>query len=211
IVLRSAATIAASWAIVMATAGTPGGAVHAQGGGTATAIPGSPRTAATLAAIVATDDVRRAVVIGTSGEVYEPDGKGAWVHKLWSWTATPVTSGARTGGGTIIAFGEGVIYRLASNGWSAIRLAQHGKAVLGAGARPLAAVGRQLFALDPLVRGEPVKVAVAPANIVAIGAGKATVLVTEAGAWRLGARGAMVALPAAPPRMRLVSDRWAIV
>jgi hypothetical protein len=219
-VRRPAAAIAV--AIAVATAALPGGTVQAQGGGAATGVPGPGAATAKLAAIVAADDARKAVVIGTSGEVYEPDGNGAWIHKLRSTTANPVSAVARTGGranrGTIFAFGDGVIYQLASNGWSAIRLAQHGKAILGVGTRPLAAVGRQLLALDQLIRGEPAKLALAPAKIVAIGAGARTiVLVTEAGTWRLGQRGALVALattiPGASPAtpMRLVSDRWAIV
>lgn len=167
-----------------------------------------------LAAIAPADDARKAVVIGVGGEVYEPDGKGAWVHKLQSATADALVAAGRTGGaagGAIVALGEGVVYRLAANGWSAIRLVQHGKAILGAGVRSLAAVGRQLFALDQLTGGEPTKLALAPANILAIGAGaKAVVIETEAGVWKLeGAK--LVALKPAPKRMRIVSDRWAIV
>jgi hypothetical protein len=175
---------------------------------------GAPRgaVAVRLAAIAPADDVRNAVVIGTGGEVYEPDGKGAWVHKQAISTADRLVSAGRAGGpGGIVALGEGVVYRLARNGWSAIRLAQHGKAILGSGARSLAAVGRQLFALDQLTRGEPTRLAVAPTNIVGIGSGaRATVIATETGAWRLEGK-TLVALKTAPPRMRLVSDRWAIV
>ncbi len=160
------------------------------------------------------NDARKAVVIGAAGEVYEPDGKGAWVHKLPCSLADAVVAAGRASG-TVIALGDGVVYRLAANGWSAIRLVQHGKAVLGAGPRPVAAVGRQIFALDPLLRGEPTKLAMAPANIIAIAAGaKAIVLATEAGVYRIdlaGSSRAAVALPTAPRRLRLVSDRWAIV
>jgi hypothetical protein len=174
----------------------------------------SGATSIRLAAIAPADDARKAVVIGTGGEVYEPDGKGVWVHRLQSSTADALVAAGRTGGaagGAIVALGEGVVYRLAANGWSAVRLVQHGKAVLGAGARSLAGVGRQLFSLDQLTRGEPTRLAVAPANILAIGAGeKAVVIATEAGAFRLdGAK--LVALKTVPRRMRIVSDHWAIV
>ncbi|HET7500829.1 MAG TPA: hypothetical protein VFK02_07495 [Kofleriaceae bacterium] len=177
--------------------------------------PGPAATPVRIAAVAPAEDARKAVVIGAAGEVYEPDGKGAWVHRLQSSTADAVVAAGRAGG-AIVAAGQGVVYRLAANGWSAIRLVQHGKAVLGAGARSLAAVGRQLFALDQLTLGEPTRLAVAPANIVGIGAGPRTiVLLTEAGAFKLDAAGGsraprLVALPAAPRRLRLVSDRWAI-
>jgi hypothetical protein len=178
-----------------------------------------------VAAVVPAQDARKAVVIGPNGEVYEPDGTGAWVHKLPSSTANTLVAAGRAGapadradrradggtdGGTIVALGEGVVYRLAANGWSAIRLTQHGTAILGAGGRSLAAVGRQLFALDQLTGGEPTRLALAPGNIVAIGAGaKAIVVATEAGVWRLEA-GKLVALRSVPAHLRIVSDRWAI-
>ena len=41
-----------------------------------------PEPAPRLAAIAPADDVRKAIVIGAGGEVYEPDGKGAWIHRL---------------------------------------------------------------------------------------------------------------------------------
>lgn len=176
----------------------------------------APAPTIQLAAIAPADDARRAIVIGQGGEVYEPDGKGGWVHRLASSTAAPLVAAGRAGD-AVFALGDGVIYRLAGNGWSAIRLAQHGKAILGGGARALAAVGRQLFALDPLPHGEPTRLAQAPGNIVAIAAGTREVVVaTESGLFRLtGTR--LVAIrpaPAAripPIRPRLVSDRWAIV
>jgi hypothetical protein len=163
-----------------------------------------------LAALVPADDARQVVAIGATGEVYEPDGKGAWVHRLPCSTAYPVAAAGRAGD-AIVALGGGVVYRLAANGWSAIRLVRRGKAILGAGMRSFAAVGRQLFALDPLHNGEPTRLAVAPANIVAIAAGaRAVVVATEAGVYRLvGAR--LVGLRAAPRGVRIVSDRWGLV
>ena len=163
-----------------------------------------------LAALAPADDARRAIAIGRGGEVYEPDGNGAWVHRLPCTTATPVVAAGRAGA-AIVALGDGVVYRLAGNGWSAIRLVQHGKAILGDGPRALAAVGRQLFALDPMPRGEPTRIAQAPGEIIAIGAGPAAAVVaTDAGVFRL-AGGKLVAIAALPGRPRLVSDRWAIV
>lgn len=178
----------------------------------AQADPGAKPAAVRLVAIAPADDARRAIVIGAGGEVYEPDGKGAWIHRRAIATADRLTSAGRTGpGGSVVALGDGVVYRLANNGWSAIRLAQRGKAILGSGARSLAAVGRQLFALDSLTRGEPTRLAVAPGNIVAIGSSaRATVIATDAGTFRLEGK-TLVALKTAPPRLRLISDRWAIV
>src|SRR5262249_6562535 len=139
-----------------------------------------PPAAPRLAALVPADDARRAVAIGRDGEVYEPDGNGAWVRRQRCATATPVVAAARARG-AFAAIGDGVISRLAANGWSAIRLVQHGKAILSSGPRALAAVGRQVFALDPMARGEPTRLAQAPAVIVAIGTGtSAATVATEA-------------------------------
>ena len=155
-----------------------------------------------------TDDARRAVAIGPAGEVYEPDGKGAWIHRQRVTTATTISLAGRSGG-EVVAFGEGVVYRLAPNGWSAIRLHQKDKAKLGGGGRAVAAVGRQLFALDRLVGGEPAKLGVAPGDILLVGAGASIVVATDRGLFRLD--GGRLAPIAAPRRPRLlVGDRWAI-
>jgi hypothetical protein len=176
---------------------------------------------ARLAAIAPADDARRSVAIGPAGEVYEPDGKGAWVRRLPCSTAGAIVAAGRAGAGAgagagggagaaIVALAGGAVYQLSDTGWSAIRIARRGQAIMNPGARSLAAVGRQLFALDALTRGEPTRLAVAPANIVAIGAGKGIVVATEAGAFRFE-RSRLVALRTAPARMQLVSDRWALV
>jgi hypothetical protein len=220
-VIRAAAVAIAACVASRALArpgAAPGPTAGAVTAAAVTAAP-APGPAIQLAAIAPADDARRAIVIGQGGEVYEPDGKGGWVHRLASSTASPLVAAGRAGD-AVFAVGDGVIYRLAGNGWSAIRLAQHGKAILGGGERALAAVGRQLFALDQLIHGEPTRLAQAPGNIVAIAAGaRAVVVATETGVFRLaGTR--LVAIRPAPAalvplgsliRPRLVSDRWAIV
>jgi hypothetical protein len=169
----------------------------------------APRLAALAPAPDPADDARRAVAIGPSGEVYEPDGKGAWVRRHRFTTATTISSAARAGG-AVVAVGDGVVYRLAPNGWSAIRLAQKDKAKLAGGWRAVAAVGRQLLALDRLTGGEPAKLGAAPGEILGVGADRTIVFATERGLFRLeGARQTPIA---APRRARLlVGDRWAIV
>jgi hypothetical protein len=158
----------------------------------------------------ATDDARTATAIGPSGEVYEPDGKGAWVQRQRFTTAESLAIAARAGG-AVVASGNGVVYRLASNGWSAIRLIQKGKAVLGNGPRAIAATGKQLLALDRLAGGEPAKVGNTTANVEAIGTGKTAVVSTDRGLFRLdGARlTAITGLPRGKPE-QLVGDGWAL-
>lgn len=164
---------------------------------------------AAIVGIVPAEDARKAIVVAASGEVYAGDGKGAWKRQLDCTTASTLTAAGRAGAAAV-ASGNGVVYRLADNGWSAIRLVQRGKAVLGVGPRAIAAVGRQLFALDSLTRGEPTKLGTAPGNVVAIAAGlKDIVVATDAGVFRAGAKPQPI--KGVPRRPRLVSDRWALV
>ncbi len=171
--------------------------------------PAPARRGPVLAGLAPADDAREVVAIGPMGEVYAPDGHGGWVREL------PVTTADRLGrvaraGGAVVAHGDGVVYRLAPNGWSALRLAQRGKAVMSSGARAVAAVGRQLYALDRRVGGEPAKLAVAPAPVLEIGAGKTIVVETERGLHRVdGAK--VTAIKRVPRRVdRLISERWAL-
>lgn len=158
-------------------------------------------------------DARRAVAIGPAGEVYEPDGQGAWVRRRRITTASTISAAARAGG-EVVAIGEGVVYRLAPNGWSAIRLAQRDQAKLAAGWRAVAAVGRQLLALDRRAGGAPARLGAAAGEILLVGSGRSIVIATERGLFRIDAgKGARPApIRAAPRRARmLVGDRWAIV
>jgi hypothetical protein len=155
------------------------------------------------------DDVRRAVAIGPGGEVYEPDGAGAWTRTKRVGTADTIERVGRAGG-DVVAWGDGVVYKLAPNGWSAVRLHQKDKAVMASGPRAVAAVKRQLYSLEKVKAGEPEKIAVAPNTVTAIGAGKSIVIATERGLARV--EGTKVNPIAGAPKqvVRLVDDRWAI-
>lgn len=162
-------------------------------------------------AMPAGDDARKAIAIGPSGEVYEPDGKGAWMRERAVTMSDPVMVVGRANG--IVALADGAVYRLAPNGWSALRLVQKGKAVMSSGARSVAAVGRQLFALDKLVGGEVAKLAMAPRAVQQIGAGaKGLTIQTERGLLHAKAAGAAWKPIARAPRRvdRLIDDRWAL-
>ncbi|MEO8701029.1 MAG: hypothetical protein ABI867_13355 [Kofleriaceae bacterium] len=124
--------------------------------------------------------------------------------------ASAVTSVGRTADGVVVG-GDGVIYRLAPTGWTAIRLAQKGDAVMAAGGRSIGAIKRQLYSLERQVGGEAQRLALMPAPVTAMAGGaKATVVLTERGLYRVeGAK--ITAVAGAPKLTRLVSDRWALV
>ena len=164
----------------------------------------------TLVALAPADDARKAIAIGPGGEVYEPDGAGSWVRTRRIATATTLAIAGRAGG-EVVAAGGGVVYRLAANGWSALRLAQQGQAVMSPGSRAVGAVGRQLYALDRLKGGEPEKLGVAPSTVLAIGSGKSIVIATANGVHRVD-RGTVTKLGGAPANARrFVDDRWVLL
>ncbi len=160
-------------------------------------------------AVPAGDDARNAIAIGPRGEVYDPDGKGAWTRARAITVADDVAVTGRANG--VVALANGAVYRLAENGWSALRIVQKGKAVMSSGARSVAAVGRQLFALDKLAGGEVAKLAMAPQPVQMIGAGtKALTIQTERGVFRNEGAG-WKAVARAPRRVeRLIDDTWAL-
>jgi hypothetical protein len=164
-----------------------------------------------LAALAPADDARNAVAIGSRGEVYAPDPSGDRVRTHAFSTAETLELVGRAGG-SVVALGDGVVYHLADNGWSAIRLVQKGKAVMSGGGHAVAAVGRQLFALDRTVGGEPAKLALAPMPVLGIGSGaKTLVILTERGVLRLDGT-TFKPLARAPRRItHLISDRWALI
>jgi hypothetical protein len=153
-------------------------------------------------------DARKAIAIGPGGEVYEPDGAGAWTRTRRIATATTITSVGRTADG-VVASGGGVIYKLAPNGWSAIRLAQKGGAVMSRGPRAVGAVGKQLYALDRFKAGEPEKLGAAGSSVLAIGAGKTVVVLTDKGVFRVGGK-QVTAIPGIAGARAFAGDRWAL-
>ena len=163
----------------------------------------------TLIALAPADDARNSIALGPDGEVYAPDGKGEWIREKAISTADPLAVAGRAGG-AVVALGDGVVYRLADNGWSAIRLVQKGKAVMSGGGRAVAAVGRQVFALDKTAGGEPAKLALAPDPVLAIGSGaKGVVIVTARGLLRLDGT-AFKRIDRVRQVEQLISDRWAL-
>lgn len=179
--------------------------VHAEPGP-----PGPPRFELAALAPPPGDDARQAVALGPLGQVFEPDGSGGWVRDQAITIADPISLVGRAGG-EVVALGDGVVYRLAPNGWTSIRLMQRGKAVISGGPRAVAALGRQLYAIDRAAGGGPMKLTLAPSPVLAIGSGKSIVIALGRGLYRVeGAK--LTALERVPRQIdRLVSDRWALV
>jgi hypothetical protein len=163
----------------------------------------------TIAALAPASDARRAVAIGPAGEVYQPDGKGAWIRTQAGGMAEEVV-GAVAAGPTVIAVAKGSLpFKLRATGWSAIGFGRKARPIVGTGTRVLAAVGKSVFALD---KGEPQKLADAPTAVIALAAsGAGAVIVTAKGLHRLE-RGTWKPVKKAPKGVKtLVSDRWALV
>lgn len=89
-------------------------------------------------------DVTRAVLVGPSGQVYEPDG-GRWVRRAEGGVAADVGGAARAGGELVVAGIATPLYRRDGSTWFALRLGQEGRTVLGAGPTPAVAIGKQVF------------------------------------------------------------------
>jgi hypothetical protein len=168
---------------------------------------------ATLAAIAPATDVRKAVPIGPAGQVYEPDGKGAWVRRRAGGTAA-VIIGATAIGTTVIAGAKSAPpFKLKGGTWTAVFLTPKAKAIVGTGSRVLTAVGKQVFALDTTA-AQPTRLPDAPSRISAVAAGRSrAVAVTDKGLVELvGKAGTWKPIKKAPKAVRtLVSERWALV
>ena len=163
----------------------------------------------TLAALAPASDARRAIAIGPAGQLYEPDGKGAWVRTKAGGLAEEVT-GATAAGNTVFAAAKGAPpFKLKAGAWTAVNLGLKPKAILGGGSRVLAAVGKSVFALD---KQTPTKLADAPGPISALGASSTGVMVqTDKGLMKLEGT-TFKPVKKAPKAVRaLLSDRWALV
>jgi hypothetical protein len=160
-----------------------------------------------LAALAPADDARRAVAVGPAGQLYEPDGKGAWIRHRPGGVGTDVATAARVGTGYIVGTNYGA-FRFANDTWSVIDLGLHAKPITALGARAVAAVGRRVFVLD---RGAPAHVVDVATPITAIGAADGIVVATDRGVFRIDGK-AIQPIPRAPSGVvALVGDRWALV
>ena len=164
--------------------------------------------AARLAAVAGGDDARAAILVGPAGQIYSPDGHGAWLRTHAGGVGDAVVVATRTDAGVLAGADGAPPYRFDGSAWEAIYLAMHAKAVVARGRRPVAAVGRQVFALD---RAEPQRLPDAPGAVTAIGASAAGVAIaTDRGVARLDGK-AWRTLDGAPRRVvALASERWAI-
>lgn len=171
---------------------------------------GAAAAHADVAAVVPAPDARKATIVGTNGELYRGDGKGAFVRTQQGGVAANVAI-AGTSGGAVVVLAGGVVYKHADNGWSAVRLAQKTRAVMSGGSRSVAAVGRQIVALDQDVKGEAVKLASAGSAVLKLGAGKGIVFQTASGLFRVDGK-KVKPLKGAPRQVSsIVNDKWATV
>jgi len=181
-------------------------------------------------------DARTAVVIGPSGQAYEPDGKGAWTRHHASAIADNVARATRAGSVVIVGSdtgpsgggpsaaqsgassgrgrasdpsGLGPPYAFRAGVWDLVVLGLHAKAVLGRGPRATAAFGRQVFGLET---GKPVRLADAPGPVAMLGAGiKAIVVETDQGLAKNEGKGWKPIANAPKQVEALLDDRWALV
>jgi hypothetical protein len=150
-----------------------------------------------------------AVLVGKSGETYEPDGKGAWIRHADGGIAGEVVAATREGDVVIAGVANEPPFERLHTGWSVMTLGLHASALLGRGSRATAAVGRSIFALE---RGKATKLAEAPAPVVALAASPNQLVVeTERGLARWNA-GKWQPLAKAPHHVAMLLDpRWAVV
>ena len=144
------------------------------------------------------DDVRAAVLIGPTGEVYQPGAPGTWTRRSGGGVAADVV-GASAGLGELFVAGASTpLYRRRDGVWQAMRLGQRGAIVLGAGPLPAVAVGRHVFVQT---RTGWTRVGQAPLPVTALWAAPERDVVVAAGGvlWRLrGGSWQRLVKPAAP-------------
>lgn len=163
----------------------------------------------TLVALAPADDARHAVAIGPAGQIYEPDGKGAWVRTRAGGVAREIVAAATAGTTVIAGAKDAPPFKLKDGAWTAMNLGRRAKAILGTGSRALAAVGKSVFALD---RTQPLKLAEAPGSITALAASQTGVVIaTDKGLMKLAGT-VFKPVKQGPKSVRaLISDRWVLV
>jgi hypothetical protein len=107
-----------------------------------------PRIAAVVAP--ARDaDVRTATLVGPSGQLYLGDGSGRWARRAAGGIAADVTAALRSGADLIVAGPATPLYRFDGSAWSAHKLGQSGRIVVGRGPVPAVAIGKHIFLEKP--------------------------------------------------------------
>jgi hypothetical protein len=144
------------------------------------------------------------VALGPHGELYAFDGKAGWLRRGASTIAGDVAAAPHG----LAVTRDGEVFRLARDAWTAVLLSPHAKAIAGAGPRPLAAIGRAVYALDGAA---PSKLPDAPAPVIALaGSASGTVIETDRDVLRL-AGAAWKPIKSAPHHVAaLLSDRFAL-
>ncbi|MBK7071034.1 MAG: hypothetical protein IPH44_01925 [Myxococcales bacterium] len=143
-------------------------------------------TAEPLAAVALAPDPLASTLVGPSGQVWQPDGHGAWTRDAGGGVAADV-GGAVVAAQLVVVGKATPAYRLDPDGWQALRLGERGKTVMGGGPHPAFAIGRNVFVWKAKAW---VRVGAAPAGIVALWAGSDS-KVYVAGAdrlWRLAGK-----------------------
>ncbi len=97
---------------------------------------------------------------GPSGQVYEPDGHGAWARHHAGGVGDDVVVAVSVGDAVIAGAGDAASahappFRYAAGVWQIVPVSLRAHAVVGRGTRAVAAVGRAVFTLDGGSRALP--------------------------------------------------------
>lgn len=171
--------------------------------------PPPPLPQKVVAVAASLDDARAAILVGPEGQLYAPDGHGAWLRTQGGGIGNAVLVATRGPGATVLVGADGAPpYRHDGTAWAAIYLAMHAKAVVARGQRAVAAVGRQVFALD---HAEPQRLPDAPGPVTLVGASAGGVTIaTDRGLARLDGKSWRAIERAPRGVLALASERWAI-
>lgn len=119
------------------------------------------------------EDVEDAILVGPSGQVYEPDGKGAWTRKHGGGVAADVTGATMVDGDLVVTGRAAPMYRRDGATWFALPIGESGRTALSRGPAVAVAIGKKVFVLD---KGKWVRVGSLPGKATAVwAAGKKSV------------------------------------